>query len=1167
MKKKIDVFNVPLTGTKIIEASAGTGKTFTIIILYLRLLLGINNKMKCFSVTEILIVTFTNTMKEELITRIKKNIYYLRIACIQKKTDNPIFNEIISHITNLNHAIILLFKAEHQINEASIFTIHSFCLNTLQTNQYQSDIILKKNILDNIYPLYYQATCDFWRTQQLSLTKNISEIILQYWKNPESLLKNVLPIIKMSPVIIKPKFKKTITITKYHQQLLNNINSFKKKWLSFNKKIIYLINNQKNNKHIYSKNNMLRWINKITIWANENTYNYYIPKELNYFTTSNVYKNTLSSETISHDIFKYIEIFLTMKFSLKEIFLSTAIKKINYLIKKEKKKIECLEFDDLLIYFLNYFKKYKLFKTLHKRYPITIIDECQDINVYQYKIFKKIYCAQKEYLLIYIGDPKQSIYTFRGSSIFTYFFIKSKIKEHYYLDTNWRASYDMNNSINILFSKMKNPFCLSPITFKPTKSPKKNINLKLIIKKICQPALRILINTKKNITINDYQQWIAKECASSILYWLSISKQGDALIKKNNLITPLKAEDITILVRNKNEAKIIKKSLDEVNINSTYCSNNNNIYKTTVAKELLYIFQSILEPNNEKLLKRAMITNLLNYNIYDIDNLHKKYQFWSELIDQFNKYKIIWNEKGIYSMIRALLADYYYNYQNITNSHIKNNTITNIIYISELLQNKSRFISSKHILIFWFKNKIFDPIALSQKNYIPQNNYNNCINIVTFHKSKGLEYNITWIPFSIYFPKSQLNIYHSKNVLSTIIDFSVNQKNFNQSKKEMLSEEIRLIYVALTRSIIHCSIGIAPVLKKYTTETKNSNNCNDLHLSALGYILQSGHKYNIEKFINEIKKMSYVQYIEVIYNTLNHHTKKKYQQNITKDIYYLYLNRKIQNYWCIASYTTLKNIDNLNKEQNIIQNKISITKNIQLYHTKYDVYHFPKGMKYGTFLHKILKLHNFKKTINIQWLINELEQINLSKKWSPMLQNWITEISHIFFMKNEINLYNLPLNQQIKELEFYLSISNIVTDVQINKLFKYYHHSSYNISTPLSFNKITGMLTGSIDFIFYWKKKYYIIDYKTNWLGNSVDDYNQKKIKMNIIQNRYDLQYQLYSLALHRYLQHRIKNYQFKLHFGGVFIWFLRAIHHQTNGIFYTLPQKELIEKLHQTFN
>lgn len=99
----LDPLRLPLTGERLIEASAGTGKTFTIAALYLRLLLGLGGSAafpRPLTVEELLVVTFTEAATEELRGRIRSNIHELRIACLRESTDNPLYARLLEEISD-----------------------------------------------------------------------------------------------------------------------------------------------------------------------------------------------------------------------------------------------------------------------------------------------------------------------------------------------------------------------------------------------------------------------------------------------------------------------------------------------------------------------------------------------------------------------------------------------------------------------------------------------------------------------------------------------------------------------------------------------------------------------------------------------------------------------------------------------------------------------------------------------------------------------------------------------------------------------------------------------------------------------------------------------------------------------------------------------------------
>lgn len=1167
INKKIDILNCPISGNILVEASAGTGKTFTIIIFYIRLLLniGIDKKFNNgLSIQEILVLTFTNKSKEELFNRIKKTIHTFKKNCIQKYSKNIVFNSLIEKIKNLRRAVLTLEIAENNIYYASIFTIHKFCQNLINENKFYFNNIFEKKIISNTEQFYYEATIMFWRKYCYKLPKTIAKIIYQYWKEPKSLSLEIIPLLQQSIKINNQNnlFKKNLI--QHHTSLILKIKIFKKKWMLKKNNIDCLL---KIIDHTSSNKNINKWQKKINLWIQSNTEDYYIPKELLLFqkTIDKSYKIKNDNNQEIHLFLEYLKEFLKNKFSIKEIFIYEAFTQISTIVKRKKKKLNLLDFNDLIsvVYLsLNKNNSY-LSKLIQKKHPAVLIDEFQDTDYQQYKIFEKIYRKKNELALIFIADPKQSIYSFRGANIFSYLKIKSKIKSCYHLDTNWRSSLNMNNSINTLFNKIKNPFLLEQIEFIKTNSANNNSNMYFKIQNIKQPGLQIFFKESNSICCtNEYLEWASHQCASNICKWLILSKKKQAIIRINNKKEKIKPEDIAILVRNKNEANIIKETLNTYNLSSTYQSSKDIIYKTKESIELLSILQSIIEPFNQKKMKIALITSILSLSIYEVERINNNHSLQTFFINKFINYLNIWELKGIYYLIKIIIIDS----KTLKNfRYNKDNKISlcNILHISEILQKNSKIFLNKKHLLSWFKKKIYLENTYNKDEYVCLNGSHQSINIITIHKSKGLEYPIVWIPFSINFFQKVKCIFYNKNNLEQTIDLYKKTNNLHSSKKEQLSEDIRLIYVALTRSILHCSTCIAPLIKGNKKRTKTYT---DVHKSGLGYILQKGQKLSKEALKSQLMLFNKTKYIKIVSEKIKLIKYPLTEEKPSKIIFNT-INRKITDDWNVHSYSRIKS----NIEEKINSNKIEFYNNKLQQNTINNnsilsTHTFPRGKISGNFLHRLLKHHNFSKEPNCSWISKEVKNNNFSLKWIDLIKEWIFNITNTFLNTNTntITLSKLKNKEYIKEFEFYIPIKHTISSNSLNYLLKSFNSSISKKSKNLTFDSIKGILVGSIDLVFFWKEKYYLIDYKSNWLGKDNTYYNKHSIHKTIIKYKYDLQYQIYSLALHRYLKKRIHNYSLKKHFGGIFYLFIRAFTkiNQTNGTFFTIPSYDLIKKL-----
>lgn len=167
-----------------------------------------------------------------------------------------------------------------------------------------------------------------------------------------------------------------------------------------------------------------------------------------------------------------------------------------------------------------------------------------------------------------------------------------------------------------------------------------------------------------------------------------------------------------------------------------------------------------------------------------------------------------------------------------------------------------------------------------------------------------------------------------------------------------------------------------------------------------------------------------------------------------------------------------------------------------------------------------------------------------------------------------ISLSQLTAADKQVEMEFYLPIAGPLTAGALDALIREYDPLSWGCP-PLDFRQVRGMLKGFIDLVFRHNGRYYLLDYKSNWLGENSEAYTPQAMARAMQSHRYDLQYQLYTLALHRYLRHRIADYDYQHHFGGVIYLFLRGVDGSSPGAgcFATRPDEALIEQMDSLFS
>ncbi|WWP00952.1 MAG: exodeoxyribonuclease V subunit beta [Candidatus Dasytiphilus stammeri] len=1180
MPKPLDPLTFPLYGEILIEASAGTGKTSTISILYLRLLLGLrcnHKKLRALSVEEILVVTFTEAATAELRRRIRSHIYELRIACVLGISKNHQINKLLVHIEDLVKASTILLNAELHMESAAIFTIHSFCQRMLYLNAMESQILFEPQFIEDDSQLLKQIIGDFWYRDFYPLPINIAREILKEWSGPDALFKTLLPLVQRDQPVLKYPLVTNLTLEEQHHKIIHQISLLKEKWFLFVSDLPKLIINSNIDRRTYNIHRLSIWIKNITRWAQENTENYNFPKDLQYFSKKKLLQKTNHGEAPHHPIFEDIENFISKPPSilLREWVIVRAIQESTKALIDEKKLHGILGFDDLLNYLEEILQQSAgagLSNEIRSRYPVTLIDEFQDTDSKQYSIFKKIYLRDsEETALLLIGDPKQAIYSFRGADIFNYMSVRANIMRHYTLNINWRSSPHLISSVNKIFSTIKYPFLFPEIPFLPVKPAPSDRAFIFQINDKPQTALRFFLYSAQCVDTSEYNKIMAIQCANDIKRLISAVKNGSALLINSKTTRRLKTEDIVILVRNRNEALIMRHALNTLNINSVYLSNQQSIYNTPEAHDILLLLKAILNPNSLTVLRSALATSLFGLEHKVLENISNNNHSLNFFVKKFLNFRKIWLKSGVLTVLRQVMANYIP--ENILRSEHGKQMLIYISHISDLLQEASLKLNSEYALVRWLEQQIAQSYHQIKSHPVPLDEDRNVVQIVSIHKAKGLEYPIVWLPFIINFRKATHSIYHDRKNFLKILDLHNNEESQKLADEERLAEDLRLLYVALTRAIWHCNIGIAPLIKGHRNKTGNS----ELHLSALGYLLQKGKENNAQELDIILNKMQN-EAIEVLQVYNNTSSMIPLNKNCRKISVPIHIKPKV----CLSSKTNYKLLHRISsttfwhpsisiefpyldfpmliKSDNHFSSKDKLLSR----HT------FPLGKITEIFLKKLLKIINFNQPIQQQFILNEqIDKYGFTRDWIPVIQNWIEEILHTLLDDN-LSLNKLSKKHQLAELKFLLPINKYLTIQKLDNLIRSYDPLSARASYYHNFNYIQEIISGCIDLVFLWKGKYYMINYQTNWLGGNTSSYTHETMENLILFNRYDLQYHLYSLALYRYLHQRLDNYNYDIHFGGIYYIFLRGISAKNiqadTGIFKVRPNIACIQALDKIF-
>lgn len=1164
--ESLDPLRLPLIGERLIEASAGTGKTFTIAALYLRLLLGLGGEAaypRAISVEELLVVTFTEAATEELRGRIRSNIHELRIACLRGESDNPLYSALLAEIADKDDAAKTLLLAERQMDEAAVFTIHGFCQRMLSLNAFESGMLFEQQLIEDESRLRYQACADFWRRHCYPLTRDIAAMIHDVWKGPRDLLKSLDRWLQGEAPQLKSPPAPNETLAERHQQIIARIDSLKQQWREQVGEIEGVLENSGLDRRKFNRGNQGKWMEKVNAWAQEETLSYQLPDALEKFAQSFLLERTKAGgEPPVHPLFSAVESLLASSLTLTDLVLARAMVEIRDAVAREKRRRGELGFDDMLSRLdeaLRGDSGETLASAIRQRFPVAMIDEFQDTDPQQYRIFRRIWRRQPETALLLIGDPKQAIYAFRGADIFTYMKARGDVAAHYTLDTNWRSSPGMVGSVNRLFSLSDNPFMFHEIPFLPVKAAAKNKGLRFTVDAADVPAMNVWLMPGDTVGSGDYQTFMAQLCATQIRDWLSAGQRGRALLWRGETSRPVQASDITVLVRNRLEAAQVREALQTLGIPSVYLSNRDSVFETLEAQELLWLLQAVLAPERENTLRSALATSMFGLTALDIENLNQDEQAWDALVEEFSEYRQIWRQRGVMPMLRALMTARHIA-ENLLATRGGERRLTDILHISELLQEAASQLESEHALVRWLAQHIAEPDSNAASQQMRLESDKHLVQIVTIHKSKGLEYPLVWLPFIARFRKQDQAFYHDRETFAAVLDLGQDEASLELAEAERLAEDLRLLYVALTRAVWHCSLGVAPLSSR-----KSGNS--DFHLSALGRLLQAGEAMDAAGLAARLADFCHGDIALQIPGELDLTPWQAPAATIPR-LSARELQRRIADDWRVTSYSGLQQ-HGFSGGQDLLPrldvDAAGVGEVVE--EPQLTPHQFPRGAAPGTFLHSLFEELDFTQPVPEGWMAEKLQLSGFDAQWAPVLTDWLGGVLKTRLPGPDIALNQLASRDKQVEMAFYLPIAQLLTAERLDALIRQYDPLSAD-TPPLDFRQVRGMLKGFIDLVFRHEGRYYLLDYKSNWLGEDREAYTRPAMEQAMRAHRYDLQYQLYSLALHRYLRHRLADYDYDRHFGGVIYLFLRGMDGQEGGqgIFTTRPVRPLIDGLDQLF-
>lgn len=1190
--ESFDFHDSPLEGANLIEASAGSGKTYTISCLFLRLVLE-----KRLPVNEILVVTYTVAATEELRDRIRRKIRQAIEAFSTGDSQDLFLRGLIQKVRDAEDSIRLLRSALRDFDEAAVFTIHGFCQRTLHESAFESGSLFDTELKpEQESGLMLEITQDFWRQRFYHAPFEFVSYALsqKYGPNPYlALLRQGIshPDAKIVPDVSPSE---RINVEPFRQ----TCKKLRQDWPTVRSDVERKLNDPALYAD-YSKK-LGQYMGTMDDYMAENMPIFPLPEEFEKFTTAGLIKKTKKNQPAPRHPFFILcdelkEEEMALQREMDRQLLSFKREIFRYLdlelpARKQRRNIQ--SFDDLLLrlrYSLEKAGGDELSQTIRNRYRAALIDEFQDTDPVQYTIFRNVF-SKGGAILYLIGDPKQAIYSFRGADLFAYIKASDQVDCRYTLTGNWRSEPGLIKAVNAIFSNAGNPFLYQEIPFKEASSGEGKDHEYLRINGQTEPPFHLwFVDSNKVADGKVINKGVAYDLipdaiAGEISRLIVLGTAGKALIGDR----PLREADIAVLTRTNREARFIQEALSELKISSVLFSTG-NLFDTYEAMEINRVLEGIADPQQEGLIRAALATDMIGVRGETLEDLRSDEAGWEEWLSRFRDYYDMWRNHGFIHMFRYFLLKEKVRSRLLSLPNGERR-LTNVLHLSEVLHQAA--LEEKlgmRGLLKWLAGRRDTDSQRLEEHQLRLESDANAVKIVTIHKSKGLEYPIVFCPFN--WDKSEINpkeafAFHNErdNWRLNLVLNPNDRANLALAEREELAENIRLLYVSLTRARNRCYLvwgrlkdaetsSLSYILHPPGTEATNVVEATGKHFRemtdetirkdleslaqrSLGNILLYDIPISLEKRPIATEKAT------------GQLTGKEFSVSVARD-------------WQTASFSSLTSGHRANTELpgyvltgEADHDQMVPQEEPLLEEEAYSIFAFPRGAKAGSLLHDILENLDFtEKDQNvITKLVNgKLREYGFDQEWQGTISEMIAKVIEAPLQPptDGFTLSRIAQKDRLSELEFCFPLQRI-TPESLRKTFV--DSGGPEISgdfsgwiQELDFHPVKGFMKGFIDLVFQYRERFYIVDWKSNFLGNRIEDYNSKRIAREMEENFYYLQSNLYVLALHQYLKKRIWNYHYKEHFGGVFYIFLRGVDPPAGaqfGISRDLPGEELVEAL-----
>lgn len=1182
----------------LVEASAGTGKTYSICALVLRLLVEENASLE-----SILIVTFTEAATADLRDRVRRVIVdaleLLAEDAPPADAGDPTLRAIVAS-WRAAAATDRLRRALFDFDRAAIHTIHGFCHRVLRECAFENGAPFSRELVTDPSPLLDEIAADYWVREVHALPPALVRGLVGAGASLARLRKLFRLVRAHARLRLLPEPSERPALPDRAGVIATRA-AFCAVWRESGPAAMVMLREHKGlNRRSYGLPTLDALEAQLGEYAAQDADGGdALPKSFALLTTDSLAtkRNKGAPPPPEHPLFAAADDVLeaiaayqgqvvTLATWLQRDFVTFAEGELA----KRKRAQGLLTYDDLLREVAEALRGPdggSLRAQLRERYAFALIDEFQDTDPLQYEIFTRVFLDEGGAArLLVVGDPKQAIYSFRGADVYTYVAAARQAARRLDLRENRRSDPRLVAAVNGVFGREgSRPFQVEGIDFVPSLAALERDRLSGGDGAPVAP-MRIAVMAEDE-AISGAEEPLVEALADELVAALEGERRIDG--------EPLRPEQIAVLTRTNVQADLVQTALLARGVPCVQ-TRTKSVYLSQEALDLLCVLEAVAEPTRMGNLRAALATGLMGWRAAELAAADEDSPAWDAIVDDFRSWQEHWATRGFVPMMRRIIEERTLPWR-LLRYRGGERRLTNLLHLVELLHAACR----EHGLgiagvLRWLEERIAAAEDVDEHELRLESDLA-AVQIVTAHRAKGLQYGYVFAPFlwtqrKLHSDDALFPRFHDEAEGLTV---DLRPENHEQAKNlasdESAAEAMRLTYVALTRAKHGCSVAFAH------TSVSSKSTLAELLLSELpGY--HSKHTGAEVMAALEARAAASDGAIEVGALVAS---QREYRPPpaLAEDLGARPVRVRTYHSWRVSSFSRLAASAATRGAEEGDHAPLDTASPEAEGHdvdsaaeappldgaapgaepSPLSLARFPGGTRAGTCLHAIYEDLDFADAGDpalLEAVARErLVRHGFDAELAPAVARSLGEVLATPLDAAGLRLADVAKARRLDELAFLLPVDDArpLTGQGLAGAFRAHGGEATRelaeVVADLPFAALSGYLKGFVDLVFEHGGRWYLVDYKSNWLGDRPEDYRAADLQRAMLAHHYGLQYHLYLVAVHRYLGLRLRGYDYDRHFGGVFYLFLRGMHPargRETGVYADRPPRALVEALSALF-